>query len=260
MKMNADFHLNDKVAIVSGAGSGIGAGTAKVLAAQGARVVIAELDPERGARVAAEIESAGRDARFFACDVREEDSIKSMVDAAIDYYKKIDILVNNAGITQVVDLDMMSPEEWDQLQSVNLRSMFLMTRACLPHLRQSEGAAIVNISSVNASVTLGGLSAYAASKAGIVGFTKSLAAELAPRIRVNVIAPGAILTDAWRERDNLDQVLAHRLKYIPLERMGAPEDVGQGVAFLVSDHASYITGTVLTIDGGMTSRLYDGQV
>ncbi|MCY4070655.1 MAG: SDR family NAD(P)-dependent oxidoreductase [Chloroflexi bacterium] len=260
MKINTDFRLNDRVAIVSGAGSGIGAGTAKVLAAQGARVIIAELDPESGARVAAEIRDVGFEATYVACDVREEDSIKSMVDAAIGYCKKIDILVNNAGITRVVDVDTMSPEEWDQLQSVNLRSMFLMTRACLPHLRQSENAAVVNMSSVNASVTLGGLSAYAASKAGIVGFTKSLAAELAPRIRVNAIAPGAILTEAWRDRDKLDQVLAHRLKYIPLERMGAPEDVGQGVAFLVSDHASYITGTVLTIDGGMTSRLYDGQV
>ncbi|MCY4018637.1 MAG: SDR family NAD(P)-dependent oxidoreductase [Chloroflexi bacterium] len=258
--MDINYRLGDKVAVVSGAGSGIGAGTAKVLAAQGARVIIAELDPESGKRVAAEINSAGYDARFIACDVREEDSIRAMVDTAIGHYQKIDILVNNAGITQVVQLDKMSPDEWDRLQSANLRSMFLMTRACLPYLRQSEGAAIVNMSSVNASVTLGGLSAYAASKAGIVGFTKSLAAELAPRIRVNAIAPGAILTAAWDDREDLDQVLAHRLKYIPLERMGAPEDVGKGVAFLVSDHASYITGTVLTIDGGMTSRLYDGQV
>ena len=258
--MDSNGRLRDKVAVVSGAGGGIGAGTAQVLAAQGARIVIAELDHASGARVAEKIRRAGRDARFIACDVREEDSIKAMVEAAVSHYQKIDILVNNAGITQVLDLDMMSTSEWDQLQSVNLRSMFLMSRACLPYLRQSEGAAIVNMSSVNAAVTLGGLSGYAASKAGIVGFTKSLAAELAPRIRVNAIAPGAILTDAWSDRDNLDQVLAHRLKFIPLERMGAPEDVGRGVAFLVSDHASYITGAVLTIDGGMSSRLYDGQV
>ena len=153
----------------------------------------------------------------------------------------------------------MSLEQWDQLQNVNLRGMFLLTKACLPFLRASENAAIVNISSVNATMTLGGLSAYAASKAGIVGLTKSLAAELAPRIRVNAIAPGAIMTEAWRGRDKLEQVLAHRMKYIPLERMGAPEDIGQGVAFLVSEQASFITGTVLTIDGGMTSRLYDGR-
>ncbi|MCY4540450.1 MAG: SDR family NAD(P)-dependent oxidoreductase [Chloroflexi bacterium] len=258
--MDLPYRLDDRVAIVSGAGSGIGAGTAKVLSAQGARVIIAELDAGSGARVAAEIRAAGYEAAYVSCDVREEESVRSMIDAAIRQYQKIDLLVNNAGKTQVVNLDMMSPAEWDQLQNVNLRGMFLMTRACLPHLRQSEKAAIVNMSSVNASVTAGGLSAYAASKAGIVGFTKSLAAELAPRIRVNAIAPGAILTDAWKDRDNLDQVLAHRLKYIPLERMGAPEDVGQGAAFLLSDHASYITGTVLTIDGGMTSRLYDGQV
>lgn len=258
--MDLNYRLRDRVAIVSGAGSGIGAGTAKVLAAQGARVIIAELDPDSGARVAAEIRAAGYEAAHVVCDVREENSIASMIEAAISRYQKIDILVNNAGITQVVSVGIMSPEEWDHVQSVNLRSIFLMTRACLPHLRQSACAVIVNMSSVNASVTLGGLSAYAASKAGIVGFTKSLAAELAPCIRVNAIAPGAILTDAWRDRDNLDQVLARRLRYIPLERMGAPEDVGHGVAFLVSDQASYITGTVLTIDGGMTSRLYDGQV
>ncbi len=258
--MDSSDRLRDKVAVVSGAGGGIGAGTAQVLAAQGARIVIAELDHASGARVAEKIRSAGRDARFIACDVREEDSIKAMVESAVSHYQQIDILVNNAGITQVLNLDMMSAAEWDQLQSVNLRGMFLMSRACLPYLRQSEGAAIVNMSSVNAAVTLGGLSGYAASKAGVIGFTKSLAAELAPRIRVNAIAPGAILTDAWSDRNNLDQVLAHRLKFIPLERMGAPEDVGRGVAFLVSDHASYITGAVLTIDGGMSSRLYDGKV
>ena len=258
--MDIDYRLHNKVAIVSGAGSGIGAGTAKVLSAQGARVVIAEIDHKRGTRVADEIRSEGYDATYVACDVREEKSINSMIDSAIKQYKKIDILVNNAGKTQVVKLDEMTTDEWDQLQNVNLRSMYLMTKACLPRLRQSKGAAIVNMSSVNASVTLGGLSGYAASKAGIVGFTKSLAAELAPEIRVNAIAPGAILTEAWGDRENLDEVLAHRLKYIPLERMGAPEDIGRGVAFLVSDHASYITGTVLTIDGGMTSRLYDGQV
>lgn len=257
--MNLNNRLRDKVAIVSGAGSGIGAATARVLAAQGARVAIAELDSASGERVASSIRADQGDARFFACDLREADSIKSMVEAVIGHCQRIDILVNNAGITQVVELDKMSLEQWDQLQNVNLRGMFLLTKACLPFLRASENAAIVNISSVNATMTLGGLSGYAASKAGIVGLTKSLAAELAPRIRVNAIAPGAIMTEAWRGRDNLDKVLAHRMKYIPLERMGAPEDIGQGVAFLVSEQAAFITGTVLTIDGGMSSRLYDGQ-
>lgn len=252
--------LTNRVAIVTGSGRGIGAGIAKVLAANGAKVILAEIDATCGKQIAREIGNNGGEAHFSACDVSDAGSIKSMFAEAINRFGKLDILVNNVGQTLIVPIDSMSQDSWDQLQSVNLRSMFLMTQACLPYLRESQNAAIVNMSSVNAAVTLGGLSAYAATKAGIVGFTKSLAAEFAPGIRVNAIAPGVILTDAWQQYQALDQVLAHRLQYIPLERVGTPADIGEGVAFLVSDMASFITGTVLTIDGGMTSRLYDGQL
>ena len=258
--MPNSIRLTNRVAIVSGSGRGIGAGVAKVLAANGAKVVLAEIDEAFGNQIAREIRDEGGEAHFSACDVRDAGSINSMMAEAINRFGKLDILVNNVGQTRIDPIDSMSQDSWDQLQSVNLRSMFLMTQACLPHLRESQNAAIVNMSSVNASVTLGGLSAYAATKAGIVGFTKSLSAELAPVIRVNAIAPGVILTDAWQQYQALDQVLAHRLQYIPLERVGTPADIGEGVAFLVSDMASFITGAVLTIDGGMTSRLYDGQL
>ena len=258
--MPNSIRLTNRVAIVSGSGRGIGAGIAKVLAANGAKVVLAEIDEACGNQIACEIGNGGGEAHFSACDVSDAGSIKSMLAEAINRFGKLDILVNNVGQTLIVPIDSMSQDSWDQLQSVNLRSMFLMTQACLPYLRESQNAAIVNMSSVNAAVTLGGLSAYAATKAGIVGFTKSLAAELAPGIRVNAIAPGVILTDAWQQYQALDQVLAHRLQYIPLERVGTPADIGEGVAFLVSDMASFITGAVLTIDGGMTSRLYDGRL
>ena len=258
--MPNSIRLTNRVAIVSGSGRGIGAGIAKVLAANGAKVVLAEIDEACGNQIAREIGNGGGEAHFSACDVSDAGSINSMMAEAINRFGKLDILVNNVGQTRIVPIDSMSQDSWDQLQSVNLRCMFLMTQACLPHLRESQNAAIVNMSSVNASVTLGGLSAYAATKAGIVGFTKSLSAELAPGIRVNAIAPGVILTDAWQQYQALDKVLAHRLQYIPLERVGTPADIGEGVAFLVSDMASFITGAVLTIDGGMTSRLYDGQL
>ena len=258
--MSDSIHsLRGRVAIVSGAGQGIGAGIARALAAAGAAVVIAEINAETGAAVADEIKGAGREARFMQCDVRDESSIRALVAAAMARYGRIDILVNNVGWTPRLTLDAMSGEEWEGILRLNLGSMFALTNTCLPHLRESSHAAIVNISSINAIRTLGGLSAYAASKAGIIGFTKSLAAELAPGIRVNAVLPGAIFTEAWHEIGDLEAALAHRLQYIPLARMGKPDDVGHGVAFLASDAAAYISGTTLLIDGGMSAQLYDGR-
>ena len=258
--MNASIHsLSGRVAIVSGAGQGIGAGVARALAAAGASVVIAEINAETGAKVADEIGSGDRGATFIQCDVRDEGSIRHLVAATIERYSRIDILVNNVGWTRHMTLDEMSGEDWDNMQRLNLGSMFQLTKACLPHLRSSRYAAVVNVSSIHANTTLGGYSAYAASKAGIVGFTKSLAVELAPGIRVNAALPGAIMTEAWQDKGDLDAVLAHRLQYIPLSRMGEPADIGNAVAFLASDAAAYISGTTLAIDGGMSAQLYDGK-
>lgn len=255
--MNDEKFLNS-VAIVTGAGSGIGAGIAKVLAERGVTVVIADINKENGQRVCNRLTQAGHKTLFVHTDVSEPKSIQHMVEIVTNTYGQIDILINNAGIMHHHDIEALSLEEWNRLLSVNLTGMFLVSQACVPYLKNSINPSIINITSVTASATISRLGAYPASKAGIVGLTKSLAIDLAPHIRVNAIAPGVIITEMWEHHENLDEVVASRLQFIPLERLGTPEDIGKVVAFLASDDAAFITGTVLTVDGGMRSRLYAG--
>jgi NAD(P)-dependent dehydrogenase (short-subunit alcohol dehydrogenase family) len=250
--------FSNRVAVVSGAGSGIGIGIAKVLAERGATIIIAEINEESGQGVSDQMNQAGHNTLFVQTDITQPDSVQALVKTVSEAYGQIDMLVNNAGVMHHHDIEALSLEEWNRLLTVNLTGMFLMSQACIPHLMQSANPSIVNLSSVNADATISGLGSYPASKAGIVGLTKSLAMELAPKIRVNAIAPGVIFTEMWKHHENLDEVIANRMQFIPLERLGTPEDIGKVVAFLVSDDASFMTGTVLTVDGGMMSRLYAG--
>lgn len=246
------------VAIVTGAGSGIGMGIAKVLAERGATIILAEINEESGQRVSKEMSQAGHKTLFVKTDISQPDSVQAMVKTVSNRLGQINILVNNAGVMHHHDIEAISLDEWNRLLNINLTGMFLMSQACIPYLKKSPNSSIVNLASVNASATIRGLGSYPASKAGIVGLTKSLAVELAPHIRVNAIAPGVIYTEMWKHHKNLDDVIANRLQYIPLERLGTPEDIGKVVAFLASDDSAYMTGTVLTVDGGMMSRLYAG--
>lgn len=244
--------LQGKVALVTGASRGIGRAIAEDLATNGAKVVINyNASADAAEEVVAAIEANGGEATAVQADVSDFTAAQTLIKTAIDTYGHIDIVVNNAGTTRDKLLPMMKEDDWDVVLDTNLKSVFNCCKAAArPMLRRKQGGRIINISSVVGLVGQGGQSNYAASKAGVIGFTKSLAKELAPRqITVNAIAPGFFLT-------GLTDVLADDLKeksleYIPLNRWGELPEVGYLVSFLASDKAAYITGQVINVDGGI---------
>lgn len=243
-------NLAGRIALVTGASQGIGKTCALELARQGATVALAARNESKLAETAAEIEAAGGQAAAFALDVASEDSIKSGAKAILDKFGKVEILVNNAGITRD-DLAMkMKRADWDDVLSTNLTGAFLLTQAVLRPMLKNRWGRIINITSVVGRTGQTGQVNYAASKAGMIGLTRSLARELASRgITVNAVAPGYIetaMTHALPE-DLRNQMLAS----IPLGRAGSEQDIANAVAFLASDAAAYITGHVLDVNGGM---------
>ncbi|XUX01461.1 MAG: 3-oxoacyl-ACP reductase FabG [Dehalogenimonas sp.] len=243
--------LEGKVAVITGAGRGIGAAIARRLAAEGAAVVLNSLS-ESAAQVTEEITASGGKAIFIQGDVSKNDDVSKIIDSASANFGRLDILVNNAGITRDNLLMRMSEEDWDTVMDTNLKSIYLCTKAVIrPMLKNKSGGRIINLSSVIGLSGNAGQANYAASKAGIIGFTKSLAKELASRqITVNAIAPGFIVTDMT---SGISQEAKDALiKRIPLGTLGSAEDVASAAAFLASDEAKYITGQTLTVDGGMT--------
>lgn len=244
--------LTDKVAVVTGASRGIGRAIAEELAAEGAKVVINYLSNAAAAdEVVSGIIARGGTAIAVQADAADMTQAAALIKAAIDTYGAIDILVNNAGTTRDTLLLSMKEEEWDVVITTNLKSVFNTCKAATrPMIRRKQGGRIINISSVSGIVGQPGQTNYAASKAGIIGFSKSLAKELGSRsITVNVVAPGFIPTDltAIMPQELVDQTLA----YIPLGRWGTPEEVAHVVTFLASDKAAYITGAVIQVDGGI---------
>ncbi|MEM6530803.1 MAG: glucose 1-dehydrogenase, partial [Chloroflexota bacterium] len=237
--------LNERVVVVTGAGGGIGRGIGEVLAARGAGVVIAEANPVTGAETAAMLADSGAEAQFIETDVTDVESVRSMVATAVAHFGRLDGLVNNVGVTTRQPFTNLTVGAWEHVFSINLTSMLHCVQACLPHLHVSDAPAIVNVTSVNAFSTIRGMGAYPATKAGVIGLTRSMAVDLAPRIRVNAVAPGVIMTEAWeRDVEDVQQAIATRLPYIPRGRIGQPEDIGRATAFLLSRDADFITGTV----------------
>jgi 3-oxoacyl-[acyl-carrier protein] reductase len=242
--------LEGRTALVTGASQGIGRACALALAGAGARVALAARNEAKLAEVAAEIAAGGGTAHAFAIDVAREDSIKAGAKAAIGHFGSIEILVNNAGITKDGLMLRMKRADWDAVLSTNLTGTFLLTQALLSPMLKARWGRIINITSIVGETGQAGQVNYAASKAGLIGFTKSLARELASRgITANAVAPGYIETamTAVLDEKQRDAMLTQ----IPLSRAGTEQDVANAVRFLASDDASYITGHVLDVNGGM---------
>ena len=251
------FDLIGRVALVTGAGRGIGLEIARTLAAAGADVVVAEFDPQTGEEAAEEIRKSGRNAFFVPVDVRDPNSVQAMTEAIYERVEAVDILVNNAGIARNTPAEGTSDAVWLEVMNVNLNGVFWCCREVGGRMLSRGRGAIVNIASMSGVVVNDPQpqAAYNASKAGVIMLTKSLAAEWAKRgVRVNCVSPGYIGTDlvkgvlaqneAWRER---------WLSMTPAGRLGEPADVAHAVLYLASDAAKYATGTNLIVDGGYTS-------
>jgi len=242
--------LADKVAVVTGAGRGIGRAIALAYARMGADVACVSRTEENSAKVAAEVEALGRRAWPLAVDVSDTAGVDAAAKGILELAGRVDILVNNAGVTRDNLLMRMSEEEWDTVLNTNLKGAFNFTRALTrPFIKQRSGR-IINIASVIGLIGNAGQSNYAASKAALIGFTKSIAKELAPRgITVNAIAPGFIETDMTAVLD--DKVREEVLGRVPLGRFGSSDDIAHAAVFLAMEPTGYVTGQVLTVDGGM---------
>lgn len=243
--------LEGKKALVTGASRGIGRAIALALAAEGADVAVNYAGSEAAAKeVAAQIETMGRRALVLKADVADSAAGTAMVDAVVKEFGRIDILVNNAGITRDTLLMRMKEEDWDAVLTTNLKGVYNCTKAAVKYMMKQKSGRIVSISSVVGLTGNAGQANYAAAKAGVIGFTKAVAKEVAARgITVNAIAPGFIKTDMTSVLP--EKVVEGLLNNIPLHALGAPEDIAKAALFLVSEDANYITGQTLHVDGGM---------
>lgn len=244
------MELLGKVALVTGAAQGIGRAIALLLAQKGADIVVSDINLEKAEETVREIETIGRRAMAIRADVANTNDVERMVEAILGRFGQIDILVNNAGITRDKLILRMTEEDWDAVLNVNLKGTFNCTKAVVRHMSKQRRGKIVNIASVVGEMGNVGQANYSASKAGVIGFTKTIAREFAQRgINVNAIAPGYIETP-------MTEVLPEKVKeelrrMIPMGRLGRPGDVAEAVLFLVSEASRYITGQVLNVNGGI---------
>jgi len=244
------LELHGKVALITGAAQGIGKSVALLLAQKGADIVVSDINLEKAQETAKEIEAFGRKTMAIKVDVANSGDAERMVQAVIEQFGKIDILVNNAGIARDKLILRMTEEDWDAVLNINLKGTFNCTKAVVKHMSKQRSGKIVNIASVVGEMGNVGQANYAASKAGVIGLTKTVAREFAQRgINVNAIAPGYIQTPMT---DALPEKVKEELKrLIPMERLGQPGDVAEAVLFLVSEASTYITGQVLNVNGGI---------
>ena len=243
--------LEGKVAVVTGGGGGLGTAICSRLSSEGAAVAVVEQELEKAERVADAIVANGGRALAVEADVSDKGSVEAMAERVTDELGSLDVLVNNAAIYPRRAWTEIEEEEWDRVMSVNLKGYFLCARAAFPHMKERGWGRIVNVSSITFFIGWTLLLDYVTSKGGIVGFTRTLARETGPDgVTVNAIAPGAFPTDAERIHPNPDEYSRWVLEQQSVKRRGAPEDIGDLVAFLASDNASFITGQTIGIDGG----------
>jgi 3-oxoacyl-[acyl-carrier protein] reductase len=248
-----DLGLKGKVALITGAGRGIGADTARFLADEGMRVVVVDMDQRAAQDVAFSIRSSGGEALGVHCDVTSAEQVKRALREVAEAYMGVDVLVNNAGLVRDSSLLKMAEEDWDLVMDVTLKGAFHFSRAVIPHMREHKWGRIMNIASRSIFGNPGQTN-YSAAKAGVVGFTRALSLEQAAHgITVNAIAPGFIETDGMQSIPNYSKLRDAAQQKNPVGFLGAPRDVAATVAFLASQHARYISGTTMFVTGGRYS-------
>lgn len=253
------MRLKDKVALITGAGSGIGRASAILFAKEGAKVAVVDLVKEAGEETVKIIKDSGGEAIFIQADVTKANDVQKMIETTAKHYGRLDILFNNAGVNIMAPITETSEELWDKIININLKGVFLGCKYAVPIMKKQQGGVIINTASTFAWVGALNFSAYCASKGGVLAFTKALALELAPyKIRVNCVCPGTIETplvrQIWEKSGKPEEMRESRLKLHPIGRLGKPEDVANAALFLASDESSFITGTALFVDGGYTAQ------
>ena len=253
------MRLKEKVAIVTGAASGIGRATAVRFAQEGAKTVLADISTEGGQETLALVEKQGGTGKFIRADLSHKDDVQRVIGESVAHFGEVDILFNNAGIFQFGTVLDCKEEDWDRMIDVNLKSMFLMCKYGIPHLVDNGGGCVVNIASVGALVGVENATAYAASKGGVVQLSKSMALDFGKdNIRVNCICPGSIETpmlhSIWEHKGKPLEVVREEFKKgRPLQKIGTPLDIANAALYLASDESQFVTGTCLVVDGGITA-------
>lgn len=261
IKKSVARRLNGKVAIITGSGSGIGKASARHFAQEGAKVLVADWNSEKGERVASEIRESGGDALYCHADVSKARDVAAVVGTAIDNYGRLDVLLNNAAIQILSKLTDTREEDWDRIQSVNLKGVFLGCKYAIPVMIRSGGGSIINMASVLGFVGDPDLAAYCAAKGGVIALTKTAALTYGPQgVRVNCICPGDVDTplvqDYFNKAPDPKTLRAEISSKYALRRIASPDEVARVAAFLASDDSSFVTGSTIVVDGGLTVRCY----
>jgi NAD(P)-dependent dehydrogenase (short-subunit alcohol dehydrogenase family) len=249
------MRLENKVAIITGAGSGIGQTIALIFSKEGAKVVVADLFEEGGLETVNQIKEKGGKAIFVKTDVSDPKDIDKMVEKCLDEFSKVDVLVNNAGIYKSLPLTETSEEDWDKILKINLKGVFLGSKRVIPEMINQGKGKIVNTASIAGLVGFEESSAYCASKGGVISLTREMALEYASKkININCIAPGVIKTSMTKEMLNNPEIKENLSKSTPYSRLGEPEDIAYAALYLASDESDFVNGETLVVDGGWTIK------